>query len=319
MNKIDVIPPGKWLIIVNPNAGVKKGTKDWPEISKLILDAGLPNEVVFTERRDHANAIAIDFIKKGYRNIAVAGGDGTMNETMNGIFTQKAVPPSEIVLGMIPVGTGNDWCRTFNISFDYKEAIQLLIKKNTFLQDVGKVHYFQESTPCIRYFMNIAGMGYDALVANKTNISKEKGKGGPLTYLYFIFSSLFQYKFIEAIVEIDDKIVFKGDLFSMNVGICKYNGGGMMQVPFAVPDDGLFDVTLIKKASKWMVIRYARKLYDGTHVELPFISTFRGKIICVRSLDEINLEADGESLGHSPFVYEILQKSLQVVTGLQIG
>jgi len=158
-------------------------------------------------------------------------------------------------------------------------------------------------------------MGYDALVADKTNISKEKGKGGPLTYLYFIFAGLFQYKFIEAVIEIDDQVIFKGDLFSMNVGICKYNGGGMMQVPFAVPDDGIFDVTLIKKTPKWMVIRYARKLYDGSHVELPFISTFRGKTIRLRSLEKIYLEADGESLGHSPFVYEILPKSLQVVTG----
>jgi len=158
-------------------------------------------------------------------------------------------------------------------------------------------------------------MGYDALVANKTNMSKEKGRGGPLAYLYFIFAGLFQYKFMEAIIEIDDQQVFKGDLFSMNVGICKYNGGGMMQVPFAIPDDGIFDITLIKKAPKWMVIRYARKLYDGTHVELPFISSFRGKTIRLRAIEKITLEADGESLGHSPFVYEILPKSLQVVIG----
>jgi len=160
-------------------------------------------------------------------------------------------------------------------------------------------------------------MGYDALVAKKTNISKEKGRGGPLTYLFFVFSSLFQYKFIEAVIEVDEKQVFKGEMFSMNVGICKYNGGGMMQVPAAIPDDGLFDVTLIKKAPKWMVIRHAGKLYDGTLVNLPFISTFRGESIRIRSVGKIYLEADGESLGHSPFVYEMVPRSLKVVVGIK--
>ena len=146
-------------------------------------------------------------------------------------------------------------------------------------------------------------------------VSKEKGRGGPLTYLFFVFSSLFQYKFIEAVIEVDEKQVFKGEMFSMNVGICKFNGGGMMQVPAAIPDDGLFDVTLIKKASKWMVIRHARKLYDGTLVNLSFISTFRGESIRIRSVGKIYLEADGESLGHSPFVYEMVPRSLKVVVG----
>ena len=311
-----LIPPDKWLIIVNPNAGVKKGVKDWPLISRLLNSDGISHLCILTEHRDHANQLAGEFIEEGYRNIAVVGGDGTMNEVVNGIFLQKRVSPSAITLAMIPVGTGNDWCRTFGIPFDYKEAIHILKNGKTFLQDVGRISYFKNQEPIQRYFINIAGMGYDALVAKKTNISKEKGRGGPLTYLFFVFSSLFQYKFIEAVIEVDDQLVFKGEMFSMNVGICKFNGGGMMQVPAAIPDDGLFDVTLIKKAPKWMVIRHASKLYDGTLVKLPFISTYRGKSIRIRSIGKIYLEADGESLGHSPFVYEIFQQSLKVVVGI---
>jgi YegS/Rv2252/BmrU family lipid kinase len=310
------IPPDKWLIIVNPNAGVKKGVKDWPHISNLLNLAGISHLCVLTEHRNHANHLAGEFIEEGYRNIAVVGGDGTMNEVVNGIFEQKLVSPDTITLGMIPVGTGNDWCRTFGIPFDYKNAIRILKNGKTFLQDVGKISYFKNQDSVHRYFINIAGMGYDALVAKKTNILKEKGKGGPLTYLYFVFSSLFQYKFIEAVIEIDDQQVFKGEIFSMNAGICKYSGGGMMQVPGAVPDDGLFDFTLIKKTQKWVVIRYTKKLYDGTLIDLPFISTFRGKSIRIRSVGKIYLEADGESLGHSPFFYEILPQSLKVVVGI---
>jgi diacylglycerol kinase (ATP) len=316
MEKVNTAWNGKWLVIVNPNAGIKKGSRDWPRIEALLKQEGLLFESVMTEHRDHANHIAAEYIGHGCRKILVVGGDGTMNETVNGIFLQKVVSPAGITLGMIPVGTGNDWCRTFGIPFDYPGAIRVLKNGKTFLQDTGKISYFKNEVSLTRYFINIAGMGYDALVAKKTNLQKEKGRGGPLTYLYFVFASLFQYKFIEAVIDVDGQQVFKGEIFSMNVGICKYNGGGMMQVPGAIPDDGLMDVTLIRKAPKYLVIRYAKKLYDGSLVNLPFVSTYQGKVIRIRSIGRIYLEADGESLGHTPFVYEILQRSLRVIAGL---
>lgn len=316
MNNLNKNPEDKWLIIVNPNAGARKGGKDWPQISKYLSEAKLPHLCVLTEHRDHANRIAREFIEQGFRKIAVVGGDGTMNEAVNGIFMQQAVLSSKITLGMIPVGTGNDWSRMFGIPFNYKGAVDILKKGNTFLQDVGKVQYYKKELSQVRYFMNIAGMGYDALVAKKANLTKEKGRGGPLSYFLSIFTGLVQYQFIETVIEIDEQQVFKGEIFSMNVGICKYSGGGMIQVPFAIPDDGLFDITLIRKAPKWLVIRYANKLYDGTLVNLDFVSTYKGKSVRIRSTEKLYLEADGESLGTSPFVYEILPKSLKIVTGL---
>jgi diacylglycerol kinase (ATP) len=305
----------KWLMIVNPNAGVKKGTKDWPKILRLLREEKVDFDFHLTTSRGHAIQIAADAIVKGCRNICVVGGDGTLNEVLNGMMNQHDVPCSEITLGMIPVGTGNDWCRMFNVPFDYLKAIRILERKKTFLQDAGKVTYYHKDEQVKRYFMNVAGMGYDALVAKKTNMLKEKGSGGPLTYMYFVFASLFQYKFIEAVIEVDGRAVFKGEIFSMNVGICKYNGGGMMQVPFAVPDDGLLDVTLIKKTSKWMVVRYARKLFDGSLVDLPIVVTFKGENIRIRSTGKVFLETDGESLGHTPFTFEILQRCIKIVTG----
>ena len=303
----------KWLIIVNPNAGSKKGEKDWPKICKQLLAEGFDYDSLFTEHRGHAISLTKDYVGRGYRNLAVVGGDGTLNEVLNGLFLQKSVSLEEITLGMIPVGTGNDWGRTFDIPNDYRKAIDVLKQKKTFMQDVGKVTYYRKDEVQTRYFMNIAGMGYDALVAKKTNILKEKGKGNPLAYFYFVFAGLFQYKFMEGVIEVDNQIVFKGEIFSLNVGICRYNGGGMMQVPFAIPDDGLLDVTLIKKASKFMVIRYARKLYDGSLVNLPMVSTFRGRSIRIRSTEKIYLETDGESLAHSPFTFEIIPRCLKVI------
>jgi len=306
---------GKWLIIVNPNAGSKKGEKDWPKICQHLTREGFDYECVFTEHRNHAIQMTMSHIEMGYRNIAVVGGDGTLNEVLNGIMNQQTIPISEITLGMIPVGTGNDWCRTFGIPYDHKKAIAILKTKKTFLQDVGIVHYHKEKEAQTRYFMNVAGMGYDALVAKKTNILKEKGHGGTFAYFYFVFASLFQYKFLDGVIEVDDQVVFKGEIFSMNVGICKYNGGGMMQVPYAIPDDGLLDVMIIKKASKFAVVRYTRKLYDGTLVDLPIVKTFRGKNIRIRSTARIYLETDGESLGHTPLTFEIIPRCLNIITG----
>ena len=309
------IPDGQWMIIVNPNAGVQKGTKEWPKIHRIIEKEGVDHDFLLTEHKDHAIHLTRKSIEKGYRKIVVVGGDGTLNEVLNGIFLQQTCPVQDIIMGMIPIGTGNDWCRMFNVPFEYEGAVKLLKQQNTFVQDVGKVSYHKKDQTYDRYFMNVTGMGYDALVAKKTNLFKEKGHGGPLTYLWFVFASLFQYKFLDAVIEVDGNPEFKGEIFSMNVGICKYNGGGMMQVPNAIPDDGLLDMTLIVKAPKWLVIRHTSKLYNGTLINLDMVKTFRGKTIRIRSTGKIYLEADGESLGHTPFSYEIIPKALRVVTG----
>jgi YegS/Rv2252/BmrU family lipid kinase len=315
MSELKVANPDKWLMIVNPNAGIKKGTKDWPGIIRLLRNEQVDFEFRTTKSRGHAIEITKESISSGYRHICVVGGDGTLNEVLNGIMNQTTVPTSEITLGMIPVGTGNDWCRMFDVPFDYLKAIQVLEKKKTFLQDAGRVTYYQNEEKVMRYFMNVAGMGYDALVNKKTNLLKEKGKGGPLIYLYFVFASLFQFKFIDAVIEVDGKMMFKGEIFSMNVGICQYNGGGMIQVPYAIADDGLLDLTLIKKTGKWRVVRYAHKLFDGTLVNLPIVATFRGENIRIRSTGKVFLETDGESLGHTPFTFEILPRCIRIVTG----
>jgi diacylglycerol kinase (ATP) len=307
--------PEKWLMIVNPNAGVKRGTRDWPRILHLLREEGVGFDFRLTTGRGHAIALAKEAVADGYRSVCVVGGDGTLNETLNGIMGQEEVAPEQIAIGMIPVGTGNDWCRMFHVPFDYRKAIHILKENRTCLQDAGKVTYFHGEERKSRYFMNVAGMGYDALVAKKTNLLKEKGLGGPLTYFYFVFASLFQYRFMEAVIEVDGQTVFRGEIFSMNVGICKYSGGGMMQVPHAVPDDGLLDVTLIRKAPKWIVIRHARKLYDGSLTDLPMVDTFRGEVIRIRSTGRIYLETDGESLGHTPFTFEVLPRHIRVVHG----
>lgn len=306
----------KWMVIVNPNAGVGKGEKDWDKIKELLVKHKIQFETVFTTHKEHAIALTTKFIKKGYRKFIVAGGDGTLNEVVNGIFFQKNVPTSDLLLAMIPVGTGNDWCRMFHIPFKYQEAIQVIKAENFIIQDIGKVSYFSSSSSKKRYFINVAGMGYDAIVAAKTNKDKEKGHGGAITYLKNLFTSLLFFKHSETVVKIDganDGI--KSKTFSLSVGICKYNGGGMMQLPNAIPDDGLLDMTHIRKLGKFTVLKEVKNLYDGSFIKHPKVDTYTGKTFQITSEPPISLEADGESLGHSPFTFEIIPKSLRVVVG----
>lgn len=306
----------EWFVIVNPNAGKRKGEKDWLEIAAQLTAAGIEFVSVFTEHRGHAVVLTRKYVENGYRNIIVVGGDGTLNEVVNGIFTQAHVPVEKITLAMIPVGTGNDWCRMFNIPGDYKQAIKLITKRKIFVQDTGTIKYISsDGIEKIRYFINMAGMGFDALVAKKTNKQKDLGKSNPMSYVVNILSSLFLYTSTKVSVLLDNEKI-TSDIFSMSVGICQYNGGGMKQAPDALPDDGLFDLTLIKPIGKFKVIRNIIKLFDGSFTRLPEVSTFRSSKIIIHSEPPMYMEADGESLGHTPFVFNILPLSLNVVSGL---
>lgn len=305
------VKPQSWMVILNPNAGNRKAAKDWPHLSLLLKKQGVAFEYLQTEHKGHAIALTQQAIERGFRNFLAIGGDGTLNEVVNGIFTQD-IPSSEFKMAMVPVGTGNDWCRTFKVPFDYAGAIKLVAEGNSFLQDVGLVTYFEDAEPKKRYFVNIAGMGYDAEVARKTNLRKDQGKGGPLSYLISLFTSLLYYKFTKLTV-LTDYETCSCKAFSLSIGICKYNGGGMKQLPNAIPNDGIFDSTLIKKIGKFTVITQLKNLYDGSFISHPKIKTFTGKAFHVESDPDVLLEVDGESMGHSPFEFIILPSSLNVI------
>ncbi len=303
-----------WMIIVNPNAGSRKGGKDWEKIKQLIDKTGICYQIRFTETLNHAVLLTQKAIEDGFRNFIAVGGDGTLNEMVNGIFSQTEIETSAFQIGMIPVGTGNDWCRMFNIPINYQKAVDIIVKNITFIQDIGKVSFQMDHETKERYFINVTGLGYDALVARKTNAEKVKGKGSKLSYFLNIFTSLFYYKDEQIRIIADDKEI-NTIFFSMSVGICKYNGGGMMQLPNAVADDGLLDVTIIKKVSKFDLIKSIKKLYDGSITTHPKVISFQTSKVTVNSDNKIYIEADGESLGHGPFVFSLLPKALKVIVG----
>lgn len=304
----------KWLVIVNLAAGGGKSGRDWDHIAGLLSKHGFDYDAEYTTRRLHAMVIARNKIHEGYKRIIVVGGDGTMNEVINGVFAQKSIPTTEIMLGMITVGTGNDWARMFDIPTEYEAAIETIKQQKTFVQDAGLVTYQRKNQTWNRYFINIAGMGFGAKVVAKSNKMKDKGKSNPSLYLMNIFTSLLKYRSIRASIHIDGESIDR-KVFSLNVGIGKYNGGGMIQLPDAIADDGLYNITLIKKMGRLRVIASMKMLYNGKIASHRKVETYTARSVSIDSQRrQLYLETDGETLGHSPMEFQIIPRSVKVIT-----
>jgi len=305
------MPQKHWSVIINPRSGNFNIQKDFDEINKLFISKGIHADFTLTKHKKHAESIAAELLSKGLTKIAVVGGDGTLNEVVNGIFTSGVPVPSDMTLAMIPVGTGNDWCRTFGIPSDFSKAIELIALGKTIRQDIGKIYFENGKT---NYFINVAGVGFDAEVVKKVNNDQIKNRRGKLVYLKNLVLCLIKSKSQHMKNEFDNKIL-DAEVFSIAIGIGKHNGGGMMPLPNAIVDDGLFDITVIKKISKLDVIIQTKNLFDGTFITHKSVECHRAKYIKLQSTEQVLVEADGESLGKCPCILEIIPKALNVVTG----
>jgi len=307
------IEPAKWFVIVNPVAGNGRGLDDFPQISKLLRDNGITYEPVFTEHRCHATELTVSAVNRGYRRIIVVGGDGTLHEVVNGLFIQQQVRPDEVSLAVISAGTGNDWIRMFGIPERYADAIRAIREEHTFLQDVGQVSYEESHFRQSRYMANVAGLGLDGYVVDRYNHLRNKGRRGPLLYARCMVRSFFRYKSTGVKVWVDGRLIYDNLLLSAAIGICQYNGGGIRQLPKAVPDDGLLDITLIRPIHWWHVIFRFRKLYNGDIYTIGHVSHAQGRDIRIESIPGTKLEVDGEMLGGTPVSFSLLHRAVRVV------
>lgn len=307
------IIPDHWFVIVNPTSGAGHGLKDYPKIAKLLRDNQIYHDAVFTEHQYHATELAVEAVNKGYRKIIVVGGDGTLNEVVNGLFIQKQCEPKDIRLAVIAVGTGNDWVRTFGIPSNYSQAIRAIKEGKTFLQDVGAVSYTESKFTQTRYMVNVAGLGFDAFVISIFNHWKAKGYKGRWLYIASILKAYFKYKSSGVKISVDGNQIFNNLLFSMAVGICKYNGGGVQQLPKAVADDGLLDITLIKPLHWWHIVFRLRRLFDGGIYSIGHVKHAQGKLIRIESTPPIRLECDGELMGYTDVEISVVPQAIRVV------
>ncbi len=302
----------KWFLILNPHAGSGRGQKDKSQILNLLKTNGFSFEPGVSEFSKHAIQLTHQAIVNGYRNLIVAGGDGTLNEVVNGIFSQTICQPEDIVVGMIPVGTGNDWIKTFGIPNQYAEAIKILKFGHTMSQDIGRITYGENELKKTCYFANMAGFGFDAMVAEKSNKLKDKGKKGLALYLQALASSFVKYQTSKTRIEIDGQEIDEM-IFSASIGIGKYNGGGMMQAPDAVPDNGVFQVTVIRQIGLFGILQNLAGLYTGEFVKDHRVSTHQARHISISSAKNIAGEADGEILGDNKFTIELYSQKLVVI------
>jgi YegS/Rv2252/BmrU family lipid kinase len=307
----------EWFAVVNPNAGNGKGKKDWNRISELFQKNDIRMISKSTERKGHAIEYTRELIADGYRKIVAVGGDGTLNEIINGVFTQAYCSPKDIIISMIPVGTGNDWGRMFGIPLVYEGAVQVIKEGKLMLHDIGVASFYNGKRKEKRYFINIAGLGFESIVVKKTNKQKDKGKSNQAIYFYNLLSSLITYRNTLADITIDGKKSTMR-IFSINVGNGRYCGGGMRQTPDALPDDGLFDITVIKEMGRLEIIKSLKLLYDGTILSHPKVDGYRSNNLAVSSESRLYLEADGESLGHTPAEFSIIPSAVNIVYGTRL-
>lgn len=307
----------KWLVVVNPMASIGKAGKDWPQIKQILINEGIEFDDILTEYPQHAIEIVRKaIVENGYRKFIAVGGDGTNNEIINGIFTQDVVPTTDITMAVIPIGTGNDWRRTFDMPLDYDKVIKIIKAGHVFAHDIGKLTYYNDDDPKIRYFLNAAGTGLDEMVCSSTNTMKRQGKGGTIRYLISLVKCILTYKITHIQLTVDDDLVFDDFILNLSIGNCRYNGGGMMTMPNAIPNDGLFDVTVIKKVSIFKFAANVKNIYDGSFIKkINEVKTFRGRKVKIVSIPPHSLlvETEGENLNNSPFEFEMLQQSINMV------
>jgi diacylglycerol kinase family enzyme len=200
----------------------------------------------------------------------------------------------------------------FGIPVDYKEAIRIITNNKLMLHDIGLVSFYNGSEKQDRYFINIAGLGFESVVVKRTNIQKDMGRSGKAIYLYNLLVSLLSYKNCKAEIVVDGERII-ADVFSVNVGNGRYCGGGMRQTPNALPNDGILDVTIINGMGKIEIIRNLKILYDGTILDHPKIDGYKCQNLKVSSKKIIFAEADGESLGHTPVEFNIIPSCINII------
>ena len=311
-----------WRVIVSSRSGSGKALKDWPEIAKLLKANQIDFSEKITEHASHAIELAREAVLEGYRRLLVIGGDGALHEVLNGLYSQTEVSPSEVTLGLIPVGSGNDWARLHRIPNDYAKAAELIAAADTHThsQDVACVHtILQDGTPSTRYMVNIGGLGIDAEVCQRFDQLKETGKTGDSQYLKCLLSGFVSYKPADFRVAVDGEELYRGPAISVALGIGKYCGGGMQQTPDAEPDDGLVNVTVVGRLSKQKFLSRVPSLFKGTLYKHPEVVHTRGQVVEITADPFSYMEVDGESVGITPARVEVIPAGVKVVSDYSFG
>jgi YegS/Rv2252/BmrU family lipid kinase len=298
----------KTKVIVNPVAGAKTTYRKWPLISELLQSGGIPFEYQYTEGVGHAIELAREAAVNGYQFLVAVGGDGTANEVANGIL--QSGDSSETTIGIISTGTGSDFIRTAGITKDYIEACSCLGKARRRVIDVGVVEYCRNGQTCRRYFINSAGVGFDAQAIEAAS-HLPKVFGGTIPYVLGLLKSLVSYRNKPVAVNVNGRNEERRILTMVMANGC-YFGGGMRIAPKADIYDGLLDVVSVGDIGKLDLLKTFPKIYNGTHITHPLVNIERATRVDIKSPEKLVIEADGEFLGECPASFQMIPAALSL-------
>ncbi|WP_298515150.1 diacylglycerol kinase family protein [uncultured Kordia sp.] len=298
----------KWFLIVNPASGSFSKKRKWKQITTVFDIENIPFEFEFTTKPQHEYELVIQALENGYRKFVSVGGDGTLHHIVNGLMQQKIVLLSEIKLAVIPLGTGNDWVKTYKIPKNITKAVQIIKEEHTVFQDIGKLSLLHEQKTV--FFNNVAGLGFDGYVVKRNERLKFLGA---ISFLVSTVLGLMRYRSSEFFIQSEQKKITSKSLLTI-VGICQYSGGGMQLTKDVDATDGLFDISVAKHFTLWTLIRNVAGLFSGKIVNHTEVETFKTDSITIETSQEtVYIQADGELIGTGGFSAEILPEVLQFV------
>ena len=316
-----------WYAVVNPHAGTGKLLPKWKMAEDLMRCKGIDCRYMSTDCRFHATELTCSAAEEGFRRFIAVGGDGTAHEILDGIMHYisdvrlkgGSVSLSDFTLAVVPIGSGNDWIKSHHIPYDVGEVVDMISAGSFSGQDIVKV----TSSVCdgsvgpggISYMINIGGAGLDAMICERVNRQKDRGKSGRLLYVNSLIYNLVHSENFSVEVVCDGMTVYKGKCLSIAFGIGRYSGGGFRQTPDAVMDDGLLDVTVIPPLKAYRIPGAARRLIDGTFLRQKEVLSFRAGTVEVLPSDGRHdiVEVDGEITGTLPVRLEVLPDRINVL------
>ena len=301
--------------MVNPASGAGKAGREWSAVESWLPSSGLPYEVAKTTRPNEATEIAQRNVMQSRPVVVAVGGDGTLNEVVNGFFRNGAPIPTTSKLAMVPLGTGGDFRRTLRIPTDARQAIDVLRSGTVRRLDAGCVTYqTADGGTAVRHFINIAdaGLGGEVveIVGNGTK------RFGSATYTIAGLRALLGFKNKPMTVNIDGVTEELPKVQQVVVANCQFFGGGMQMAPSASPTDGVFDVVIVKNAGKIETMRGMNDIRSGKHLDQanPKIELMYGKRISVSSSEKVRIDLDGEAVGFLPALFEIQPGAIEFIT-----
>jgi YegS/Rv2252/BmrU family lipid kinase len=291
--------------LVNPASDNGATGKRWPELAHRAARLGLSGETFFSERPGHLIELAAQAVDAGASLVVAVGGDGTLNEVVNGIAGR------DVDLATIPLGTGMDFGRTYGIPTKFDDAVRVALTGTPRTIDAGRVNYRTwGGEDAERWFVNVGSVGMSGAVAQRAN-GMSKALGGKATFFYALTRVFFEWENTEVTVQLDGG-ERRGRMHDVVVANGVWHGGGMKPAPDARPDDGLFDVVLIGDVGKVDFLTTAPKIYKGKHVAHPKVEVVRSARVEVDAAEHLPIEVEGEQVGTTPAVFELVPGAVRV-------